>query len=73
MRKVFADTYYFLALLNPKDKGHAIALEFTQTFEDQLVLTEWVLTELADALASTPVGRKQFVRAFKELRSDSQV
>jgi uncharacterized protein len=52
MNKVFADTFYFLALLNPRDHANAKAVAAAQqvTF---LVTTEWVLLELADALAST--------------------
>ena len=53
MRRVFADTQYFLALLNAKDEGHAAAVEFSLEFIGILVTTEWVLVELADALAST--------------------
>ena len=71
MRKVFADTYYFLALLNIKDKGHARAIEFTKTFDDQMVVTDWVMIELADALAGTPKGRAEFVSTLDDLRSDS--
>lgn len=57
MRTVFADTFYFLALLNATDNAHAKAVAFTASFQGRLVTTGWVMTELADALAFTPQGR----------------
>ncbi|HEV3259839.1 MAG TPA: hypothetical protein VG013_23425 [Gemmataceae bacterium] len=70
MRTVFADTYYFLALLNPSDQGHARAVTFTTTFVGRMVMTGWVLTELADALAATPQGRAEFLSTRDDLRAD---
>jgi hypothetical protein len=46
MSGVFADTFYFLALLNPRDGAHARATAFTLGFQGQMVTTAWVLTEL---------------------------
>jgi uncharacterized protein len=51
---IFADTYYFIALLSPRDAGHAKAVNFAQQNRLPLVTTVWVLTELADGLARTP-------------------
>jgi uncharacterized protein len=70
MRIVFADTFYFLALVNPSDKGHGKAVAFTTTFTGRMVATGWVLTELADALASTPQGRAEFLSTRDDLRAD---
>ncbi|GIW79054.1 MAG: hypothetical protein KatS3mg105_0861 [Gemmatales bacterium] len=52
MTAVFADTFYFLALLNKHDDAHDQAVKYVDTI-DQMVTTEWVLTELADGLASS--------------------
>ena len=71
MSKVFADTYYFLALLNKHDEGHARALEFSARI-DNLITTEWVLTELADGLASSR-HRHIFLQTRQELLSDADV
>jgi predicted nucleic acid-binding protein len=70
MRVVFADTYYFLALLSPADAGHARAVAFTRTFVGRIITTGWVLTELADGLASTPRGRAEFLSTRDDLRAD---
>jgi uncharacterized protein len=54
MTRIFADSYFFFALLNPRDPAHAKAVEFSRQNHGPLVTTAWVLTELADGLASTP-------------------
>ena len=46
MNFVFADTFYFIALLSKNDEAHARAVEFTRTYRGSFVTTEWVLTEL---------------------------
>jgi predicted nucleic acid-binding protein len=50
MRTVFADTFYFIALLNPLDGANARAVAFTRNFSGQYVTTRDVLTEVADGL-----------------------
>ncbi len=47
MTGVFADSYYFFALLNPNDQAHRRATEFSQARNLPIVTTTWVLTELA--------------------------
>jgi predicted nucleic acid-binding protein len=60
MQAWFADTYFFLALRNPKDEGHPKALEAAAKLAPRkLVTTTWVLTEVADALAK-PANRAGF-------------
>jgi uncharacterized protein len=67
----FADTFYFLALLNPKDRAHQAAM--AQSFGPGGILTtEWVLTELADAMASKS-KRQGFIDLHRMLRSDAEV
>ena len=46
MRRVFADTYYWIALLNDKDQGHATAQTVSQTLQGaQIVTTDEALSE----------------------------
>lgn len=68
MTRVFADTFYFLALLNKHDEAHAKAVAYSGLI-DKLVTTEWVLTELADGLASSR-HRKVFVQTREALIAD---
>lgn len=68
----FADTYYFIALLSPKDEAHAKAVAFTQCFNGQLLTTAWVLTELADGLVEAR-ARQRFVDFYDRLRARDDV
>lgn len=71
MRQVFADNFYFLALLNQRDEAHQRAVEAAAVIE-RMVTTEWVLTELADGLA--PSRRRQmFVETRRQLLADADV
>jgi predicted nucleic acid-binding protein len=71
MSKPFADTFYFLALLNKHDEAHARAVEYAACLEE-IVTTEWVLTELADGLASSR-SRSRFPQTRQELLSEEDV
>ena len=51
MKSVFADTYFFIALLNPRDEHHVTAAFYTAEFSGRIVTTAWILTELANTLA----------------------
>ncbi|MGI9301791.1 MAG: type II toxin-antitoxin system VapC family toxin [Gammaproteobacteria bacterium] len=45
MRRLFADTYYWVALLNPKDRWFEDATAFDSTSQQRLVTTDLVLAE----------------------------
>jgi predicted nucleic acid-binding protein len=52
--EVFADTFYWIALLNPTDKWHQEARAFSQTNPDvTLVTTDAVLMELLNYFAKS--------------------
>jgi hypothetical protein len=70
MRTVFADTFYFIALLNRADAAHAKAVAFTSSQAARMVTTGWVLTELADGLAPSRQGRAEFLSLLTDLRAD---
>ena len=52
MKLVFADAFYFIALLNAHDAANARAGEFTQRYSGQYVTTTATLIELADAFSN---------------------
>lgn len=56
MSVVFADTFYFIALLSPQDAHHERARRISRELRCRVVSTSWVLTEVADAL-SEPANR----------------
>ena len=73
MTELFADTFYFLALRNPRDSAHAWALALTpQLRSRRLVTTAWVLTEVADALAD-PSNRGGFPLLLRVLNASQAV
>ena len=72
MKSLFADTFYFIALLNPNDEAHAAADQFAGDKSLSLITTAWVLTELADGLASTG-GRLIFRQLLDDLENDARV
>ena len=66
---VFADTFAFIAWLNPRDQAHDTVAAYLDRFTGQLVTTEWVLMELADAL-SAPETRATAVAFLRAVRAD---
>ena len=63
----FADSFYFLAILNPGDASHAAALRLASEDRVPILTTAWVLCEVADAMAS-PANRPLFLRLIEGLR-----
>lgn len=72
MTDVFADTFYYLALLNPRDAAHTAALAATRRMCGGIVTTHWVLMEVADAFAS-PRDRPKFLALLSQLEADPNV
>jgi predicted nucleic acid-binding protein len=68
----FVDTYYLLALVNPKDQAHALALRHSRGRVHRLVTTTWVLVEFADALAAVG-SRNRAARFIRGLQADPAV
>jgi uncharacterized protein len=68
---VFADTFALIAWLNPQDDAHQEVVAYLENFDGQLVTTEWVLIELADAL-SAPAARATATEFLQAVRADAQ-
>jgi uncharacterized protein len=69
MTPVFADTFFFLAVLNPRDTlYHAKALELNRV-NRPILTTEWVLLELADHLCDAK-NRQLFGQVRQALADD---
>src|SRR5436305_66694 len=69
MSEVFADAFYYIALLNPKDQFHAAALQATRMINRPLVTTVRALIEVADAL-SAPAVRERSHRLLDRIIAD---
>lgn len=70
MNRYFADTFYYLALISERDEAHAQTLELNDSLEGGIVTTQWVLTEVGDALARSDC-RPLFLELLDVLASDT--
>ena len=68
MSAVFADTFYFLALLNPRDQHHQLAHHIPARRVLDIVTTRAVLLELGDAFADTATRAiaAEFLQALED-------
>ncbi len=67
MKPVFADTSFYVALFSPSDVHHEKAVRLAREIRRPVVVTEFVLLELANALARAS-SRKLFVDLLQKLR-----
>lgn len=72
MKLVFADSFYFLALINADDSANKRASEFTNAYTGQYLTTSAVLTEVADALAR-PISRVAAASFIKHIPSNKAI
>lgn len=72
MKSVFADTFFYLAIINADDAAHVRAVRLSDAFDGPVLTTAWVLTEVADALAA-PDRRTDFLTLLETLRADPEV
>ena len=71
MEKIFADSCYWIALFDPKDQLHEMAVEARDRFKEyHLVTTEEVLTEfltrMRTADRNTRTSAVRFLQAVKD-------
>ena len=72
MATVFADTFYWIALLNRGDSYHSRATSLKLDSSTRIVTTMWVLTETADALSPRKL-RGPVAGFIRSLLSDPSV
>lgn len=70
MRPKFADTYFYIALLDRRDQNHGQVTDYICQSEDFLVTSRWVLTEVANALCETPL-RKEVWELLRFIEQDA--
>jgi predicted nucleic acid-binding protein len=74
MRQVFADTSYWIALVNPKDQIHVKAVSVTQQISPVRILTsEMVLTEVLNSFSDAGPLRQAVGGMVQRLRSHRDV
>jgi uncharacterized protein len=73
MKQIFADTSYWIGLVNPRDQIHQKVIKITQQlFSVRLLTTEMVLGELLNSFSDTPFRRAVAGMVLK-LRNDRNV
>jgi predicted nucleic acid-binding protein len=72
MKAVFADTFYYIALLDANDSAHETAVAATHELKSTTVTTAWVLLELANTLSASR-HRRVFARFLERLRANPNV
>lgn len=72
MKTVFADSFFYFALLSPTSNFHREAQQFSAGFAGTLLTTAWVLTEVGDGLSRAP-NRPLFLELIDELKADPDV
>lgn len=71
MSTLFADTFYFIALLDSSDPGHTRAVGWSRQKGVSFLTTEYVLIELGDAFHA-PGQREEFVVFQDAVRADAK-
>jgi len=69
---VFADAFFWIALLNRRDEYHEKARLYTQDFQGTIVTSQWILAEVADALAAS-AARQSIQSFFQELSANPAI
>ena len=69
MTRCFADTHYFLAIINPDDVAHDRAVEYSKKTDLALVSTGWVFTELANSMSRSR-DRSLFTTILDDFTAD---
>jgi len=72
MKRVFGDSFFFIALLNVRDFNHGHAREISRRLEGVIFTTQWVLAEVGNALSSL-TARKSFAAFLDGLGQQTAV
>lgn len=67
MSPVFADTYFFFAILNRTDPSHQRAINLSRNIRQLLITTDRVITELADGLSRVS-DRERFMDLYRHIQ-----
>jgi predicted nucleic acid-binding protein len=72
MKRIFADTFYWIALLNPKDDWYDSVIKVSQSIANsQIITTEEVLTEVLTFYSNSGSRqRKRTVNFIKQIMNN---
>ena len=72
MKRAFGDSFFFIALLNPRDNYHQRTVALSRGWEGQIITTRWVLAETGNALCGMQ-ARSSFVAFLDGLGRQEQI
>jgi len=67
--QVFADTSFYMALLNERDQWHEAAVRESLEMRQPVLLTEFILIELGNTIHGEQT-REQYVQFVRQMTSD---
>lgn len=70
MSMVFADTAFYIAFVNRKDRWHEKAASIASEWRQEILTTEYVLVELGNHLCH-PEDRNVFLRMMEMIQQDN--
>ena len=75
MKFIFADTFYWTALLNPKDHYHAIVKNYSRQLKSTILVTsDEVITEFLNFFSTYhPLMRQGAVQRAKEILNNDSI
>ena len=71
MKRVFADTSFFVAVIGPRDAHHDRALEFMRNYDGQVLTTDFVIVEFGNYLFRIK-DRAFFDPVIQNIRDNAQ-
>jgi predicted nucleic acid-binding protein len=73
VKLVFADTFYWIALINPRDSSNQRVQHFSRSLDSGIVTIDEVLTELLTFCAGDPKLRSTAALAVQDILGDTGV
>ncbi len=71
MKRVFADTSFFVAAIGPRDAHHDRAVEFMRRYDGQVLTTDFVIVEFGNYLFRIK-DRPFFEPVLQNIRANAQ-
>ncbi len=72
MKLIFADTFYWIALINPRDNWHFIDLNYAQKYtDDYLITTDGIVDETLNYFATKgAIMRRKALATYFQIRQE---
>ena len=72
MKLIFADTFYWIALINPRDNWHTIALNYARKYtDDYLITTDGIVDETLNYFATKgAIMRRKALATYFQIRQE---